>query len=138
MTEFRNLHDFARVARTRLAKGEWDYLTGGAETETSLRRNRMGLDSLAFRPSVLNDVSKVDASGQLLGQRLRIPVLPAPLGSIQLFDEDGAAAIARASSDFGTMMILSSVCEPGFEEVARIGSCPKIYQLYLYGDWAWM
>jgi glycolate oxidase len=35
-------------------------------------------------------------------------------------------------------MILSSVCDPGFEEVARIGTGPKIYQLYLYGDWAWM
>lgn len=138
MSDFRNLHDFARVARSRLPKGEWDYLTGGAETEASLKRNRMGLDSLAFRPSVLNDVSNVQASGSLLGHDLRIPVLLAPLGSIQLFDDEGAAAVARAASDFGTMMILSSVCEPGFEEVARIGTGPKIYQLYLYGDWAWM
>jgi isopentenyl diphosphate isomerase/L-lactate dehydrogenase-like FMN-dependent dehydrogenase len=138
MSDFRNLHDIARVARSRLAKGEWDYLTGGAETETSLRRNRMSLDSLAFRPRVLNDVSGADASGNLLGHRLRIPVVLAPLGSIQLFDGEGAAAVARAASAFGTMMILSSVCEPGFEEVATIGAGPKIFQLYLYGDWAWM
>jgi isopentenyl diphosphate isomerase/L-lactate dehydrogenase-like FMN-dependent dehydrogenase len=138
VSEFRNLHDLAKVARDHLADGEWDYLRGGAETEASLRRNRLGLDSLAFRPRVLNDVSNVHSETELLGHRLRIPVVLAPLGSIQLFDEDGAAAVARAVSDFGTMMILSSVCEPGFEEVARIGSAPKIYQLYLYGDWAWM
>jgi len=36
------------------------------------------------------------------------------------------------------MMILSSVCEPPFEELAQVGSCPKVFQLYLYGDWAWM
>src|SRR5205814_4605141 len=137
VSEFRNLHDFAKKAKAHLAQGEWDYLRGGAETETSLRRNRMGLDGLAFRPRVLNDVSDLDASTTFLGHRLRIPVLLAPLGSIQLFDPAGAAAIARATSDFGTMMILSSVCEPSFEEVAKIGTGPKIYQLYLYGDRAW-
>jgi glycolate oxidase len=46
--------------------------------------------------------------------------------------------VARATSHFGTLMILSSVCEPGFEAVAQIGSGPKIFQLYLYGDWNWM
>ncbi len=138
MSEFRNLHDFAKAARLHLGLGEWDYLTGAAETETSLRRNRMGLDSLAFRPRVLNDVSDVQTDGELLGHHLRIPVLLAPLGSIQLFDPEGGAAVARAASDFGTMMILSSVCEPPFEEVAAIGTCPKIFQLYLYGDQAWM
>ena len=83
MSDFRNLHDIAKAARSRLPKGEWDYLTGGAETEASLRRNRMGLDTLAFRPRVLNDVSTVDTSAELLGRRLRIPVVLAPIGSIE-------------------------------------------------------
>jgi glycolate oxidase len=83
-------------------------------------------------------VSTVSTETTLLGHRLRIPVVLAPLGSIQLFDDAGAAAVARATGDFGTMMILSSVCEPPFEEVARIGTGPKVHQLYLYGDWAWM
>ena len=138
MSDFRNLHDIAKAARSRLPKGEWDYLTGGAETETSLRRNRMGLDTLAFRPRVLNDVSTVDTSAELLGRRLRIPVVLAPIGSIELFDRAGGAAVARAASDFGTMMIVSSVCLPAFEEVAAVGTCPKIFQLYLYGGQDWM
>ena len=138
MSDFLSLHDFVTAARRRLAQGEWDYLTGAAETETSLRRNRMGLESLAFRPRVLNDVSDVDATTTLLGSRLRIPVVLAPLGSIQLFDDEGAAGVARAAGEFGTVMILSSVCLPEFEEVAEIGTGPKIYQLYLYGDWDWM
>jgi isopentenyl diphosphate isomerase/L-lactate dehydrogenase-like FMN-dependent dehydrogenase len=138
MSDFLTLHDFVRAAKRRLAQGEWDYLTGAAETETTLRRNRMGLDALAFRARVLNDVSEVDVSTTLLGAPLRIPVVLAPLGSIQLFDPDGAAAIARATTEFGTMMILSSVCLPEYEEVAAIGSSPKVYQLYLYGGWDWM
>jgi glycolate oxidase len=138
MSDFLTLHDFVRAAHRRLAQGEWDYLTGAAETETTLRRNRMGLDALAFRPRVLNDVSEVEAGTTLLGASLRIPVVLAPLGSIQLFDPDGAAAIARATTEFGTMMILSSVALPEYEEVVRIGTSPKIYQLYLYGGWDWM
>jgi len=138
VTEFRSLHDFVTAARARVDRGVWDYLAGGAETETTIRRNRMGLDGLAFRPRVLNDVSEVDAGTEFLGHSLRIPVLLAPLGSVQLFDAEGAAAVARAASDFGTMMILSSIGEHAFEEIARIGSGPKIYQLYLYGDQGWM
>ena len=138
MTEFLSLHDFARAARRRLPQGEWEYLTGGAETETTLRRNRLSLDSLAFRPRVLNDVSAVDVAGELLGAPLRIPVVLAPLGSIQLFDPDGLAAIARAASEYGTAAIVSSVALPEFEEVAAVAPGPKVYQLYLYGDWDWM
>ena len=138
MTEFRSLHDLAKAARARLDDGTWDFLAGAAETESSLKRNRMGLDSLAFRPRVLNDVSKIDAATELLGHRLRIPVVLAPLGSIQLFDPEGGSAVARATAAFGTMMIHSSVCEPTFDVVAKVGTGPKIHQLYLYGDWAWM
>ena len=49
-----------------LAPGPWDYLVGGTETETTLRRNRLGIDSLAFRPRVLRDVSRIDTGVHLL------------------------------------------------------------------------
>src|SRR5262245_7833250 len=50
------LHEFVDPARQRLPRGTWDYLVGGAETETTQERNRIALDSLAFRPRVLRDV----------------------------------------------------------------------------------
>ena len=52
---------FVAKARQNLNQNHWDYIVGGAETETTLRRNRMALDTIAFRPRVLRDVSKVDA-----------------------------------------------------------------------------
>ena len=57
-----NLHEIVAKARQNLNQNAWDYIVGGAETETTLRRNRMALDAIAFRPRVLRDVSKVDAS----------------------------------------------------------------------------
>ncbi len=56
MNQFRTLHDIAKAARANLSRNNWDYLIGAADTETSLKRNRLALDSLAFRPRVLNDV----------------------------------------------------------------------------------
>ena len=69
--------EIIRAAR-RLAQGSWDYLSGGTESETSLRRNRLAFDRLALRPRVLVDVSSVDRSTTVLGHRLRIPVMLAP------------------------------------------------------------
>src|SRR5438270_5058758 len=98
---FSTLHEIVRAARDNLAPGPWDYLIGGAESETTLRRNRQALDSIAFRPRVLRDVSRIDSSSTLLGRRVRIPVMLAPIGSIESFDAGGGAAAARASQEFG-------------------------------------
>ncbi len=55
---FQNLHEFVKVARQNLDRNNWDYLIGGSETETTLARNRLALDSIGFRPRVLRDVSQ--------------------------------------------------------------------------------
>jgi glycolate oxidase len=52
-SRFQTLHEIVRAAKLALAPGPWDYLAGGTETETTLRRNRQALDSLAFRPRVM-------------------------------------------------------------------------------------
>ncbi len=135
---FSTLHEIVRAARTNLAPGPWDYLIGGAETETTLRRNRQALDSIAFRPRVLRDVSKVDASATLLGRPTRIPVMLAPIGSIETFAEGGGATAAKAAGAFGVAQMLSSVCNPGLEAVAKAADNVRIFQLYVRGDDAWV
>src|SRR5712664_269741 len=102
--KFQTLHEIVRAARMNLAPGPWDYMVGGTETETTMRRNRLAIDSLAFRPRVLRDVSKVDASGSFFGKPLRIPVALAPVGSLESFDPAGAAAVVKAASAFGVPM----------------------------------
>jgi isopentenyl diphosphate isomerase/L-lactate dehydrogenase-like FMN-dependent dehydrogenase len=138
MPDFLTLQEIVAAARKNLSRNHWDYLVGGAETETSLKRNRFGLDALAFLPRVLNDVSAVDTHAMVTGHRLRIPVVLAPIGSVQAFESGGGVTVAQAAESFGTMMILSSSCTPDFETVARAGAGPKIFQLYLFGDQAWM
>jgi glycolate oxidase len=111
---------------------------GGAETETTLARNRIALDCLAFRPRVLRDVEKVSTKAKVLGQELRLPIILAPIGSLQDFAPDGGAAPARAAAKFGVLHMLSSACAPGLEAVAKCVDYPKIFQLYVRGDTAWV
>src|SRR4051794_14679818 len=96
---FRTLHEIAATARKRLEPGPWDYLMGGAETETTLRRNRQAIDSLAFQPRILRDVSAVDCTNTLLGKPVRLPVVLAPMGSMESFSAGGGATVARAAAE---------------------------------------
>lgn len=135
---FQTLHEIAKAARQSLAPGPWDYLIGGAETETTLKRNRQALDSIAFRPRVLRNVAKIDCRWSLFGRAVRIPVMLAPIGSIETFTEGGGATAAKASAEFGVPQMLSSVCNPGLEAVAAAADNFRIFQLYVRGDDAWV
>src|SRR4030088_3682520 len=89
--EFQNLHECVGKARGNLNQNAWDYIVGAAETETTMRRNRMALDEIAFRPRVLRNVAKVDASVEVFGRKLRLPVMLAPVGALELFDPGAGA-----------------------------------------------
>ena len=135
VTEFMNLHEFVTKARQNLSQNHWDYIVGAAETETTLRRNRMALDAIAFRPRILTDVSRVDASVERFGRKLRMPVMLAPVGSLECFHPGAAAEIVRATGEFGIAHMVSSVTEPGLEGVAQAApDALRIFQLYVRGD----
>src|ERR1700676_4349126 len=99
--EFQNLHEFVRKAGANLHQNAWDYIVGATETETTMRRNRMALDEIAFRPRVLRNVARVDASAELVGRKLRLPVVMAPVGTREVFDPGAGAAVARGAGRFG-------------------------------------
>ena len=138
MSDFQTLHEIVKAARTNLSQGTWDYLTGGADTETTLLRNRQGLDSIAFRPRVLNNVREIDCTGAVLGATRRLPVSLAPMGSLQTLHPGGSLEVARAAEEFGVVSFLSSVTVPGMEEIAGATGHSKIYQLYVRGDREWV
>ena len=138
-SDFLNLHEIIAKARQNLPQNDWDYIVGGVESETTLRRNRMALDSVALRPRVLRDVSKVDASVTHFGRKMRLPVVLAPVGSLESFHELGAESVVRAAGEFGAAHMLSSVCHPGLEGLAAAApDALRFYQLYVRGDAAWV
>jgi isopentenyl diphosphate isomerase/L-lactate dehydrogenase-like FMN-dependent dehydrogenase len=137
--KFMNLHEIVAEARKNLDQNNWDYIVGGTETETTLRRNRLALDSIAFRPRVLRDVGKIDPSVTQFGRKLRLPVVFAPVGSLESFHAEAAASVVRAAKEFGVAHMLSSVCEPGLEGVAKAApEAARLFQLYVRGDADWV
>jgi isopentenyl diphosphate isomerase/L-lactate dehydrogenase-like FMN-dependent dehydrogenase len=135
--EYVSNEELIQEARRRLDQGAWDYLVGGSASETTLRRNRLAFDRIAFRPRILVDVSHIDPSTTFMGQTLRIPAILAPIGSLQIFDPEGAVASTRAATEFGIMHAVSSVTGPSLEETAAATPTPKIFQLYVHGDMKW-
>ncbi|MGH6631414.1 MAG: alpha-hydroxy acid oxidase, partial [Burkholderiales bacterium] len=136
--EFLTLQEIVAAARTRLAPGPWSYLIGGAETETTVRRNRQALDSIAFRPRVLRDVSGIDVSSSFFNKKVRMPVMLAPIGGLESIVDGGAAAAACGAAQFGVPQMLSSVCQPGREATAAAAEATRVFQLYVRGDDAWV
>ncbi len=136
--EYLVLHEFVKKAKEKLPKETWDYLIGASETETTFKRNRFALDNIAFRPRVLRDVENVDLSVNLFGHNLKMPVILAPIGSMQDFVDGAGTAPTLAASEFGVMHMISSTCMPGLVEVAKSVNYPKLFQLYVRGDKNWV
>ena len=96
MSDFVSNEEIVQAARKKLHQGAWDYLVGAAESETTMRRNRLACDRLGFRPRILVDVSKIDTSSTSLGHKLRIPVRLPPIGPPHAGTPRGAAPQRRA------------------------------------------
>jgi glycolate oxidase len=134
-----SLQEIAMAARRNLSQMFWDTLCGGSDSETTLRRNRLALDSLALRQRVLVNVADVDITTTLLGQKLKLPVFIAPVGNfLQLADPRGAIAVAKAAIARGTTAFISTAAKPSIEEVANAVSEPLLFQLYVRSDKAWV
>ena len=138
MSDFETTTEIIHTAKQKLEETVWDYITGGAETETSIRRNREAIEALAFRARILRDVSTIDTSATLLGTKLRIPYILAPVGGLQGVTEAGAAAQVSGACAFGTLPVVSSVSLPTLEESAAAGTGDKWFQLYIRGDIDWI
>ncbi len=136
--DLKTIHEIVKAAKLNLDITLWDYLVGGAETETTLRRNRYAIDKLGLLPRVLCDVSNVNTGGTFLSEALSLPVILAPIGSLQVFDPGGAASAAIAAQETGVMTMASSVSAPDIEEIAASSNAAKVYQLYARGDEAWV
>lgn len=133
-SQFQTLHEIVAAARLNLNQNLWDYVIGGTGTETTVKRNRLALDRIGFRPRVLEDVSEIDTSASFLGHRIRLPVALAPVGGLEQLGAGGGLAVAQGAGAAGVPFFLSSVTESGLERTAAAASGCKVFQLYVRGD----
>jgi glycolate oxidase len=137
LPRFVTLPEMRRAAHQRLPREVWNFGAGGAETETTRRRNRRHLDRLAIEQYVLNDVRKIDLGTTFLGVPLSWPVSIAPMGGLVLFHREGDVEMARGAGQGDTLQWLSGASGWPVEDVAKAGSGPQMFQLYHHGDRGW-
>ena len=128
-----NIADLRRAAMRRLPRVVFDYVDGGAEAETTLRSNVSVFDEVLFRPRGAVASPRASLETTVLGQRLSLPFLLAPVGSTRLLYPKGEVEAAAAAAAAGTGYILSTLAGTSLEEVraATTGTC--WYQVYLVG-----
>lgn len=131
---FDTVQEMVLIAHGQLDPAVWEYATFGAETETTVRRNRFALDALAIKPRIARDMSRIDPRASLFGRVLRIPALLAPMGSITRFDAAGLSATARAAMAFGTIAFIASHATDGAPMPEDIRGLPTIYAIHPDGD----
>jgi isopentenyl diphosphate isomerase/L-lactate dehydrogenase-like FMN-dependent dehydrogenase len=129
-----NLFDFEEIAREKLPREIYDFIAGAAEDEVSHGRNRAAWNEIKLLPRMLVDVSNVDTSTTVLGQRIGAPIMLAPVAYHRAAHPDGEAATARAAAASDTIMILSTMSTTPIEEVAAAADGPRWFQLYIHPD----
>jgi L-lactate dehydrogenase (cytochrome) len=125
--------DFRRLAEARLPAPIFHYIDGGADDETTMRRNTEAFEDWDLVPNVLAGVEAVDLSTRVLGAELAMPLFFSPTAMQRLFHPDGELAIATVAAEFGTMFGVSTIGTRSIEELGRL-SAPKLFQIYVHND----
>lgn len=129
-----NFHDFRRLAKQQLPGPIFDYIDGGADDETTLRRNTQAFERCDLVPHVLRGVENIDLSVAVMGQKLALPVYCSPTALQRLFHYQGERAVAAAAAKYGTMFGVSSLGTVSLEELRRVHDTPQVYQFYFHKD----
>ena len=129
-----NVEDFKKLARKKLPSPIFHYIDGGSDDEVTLNRNTKSFDSCDLVPNVLTDVSKVDLSTTVFGQKIDFPLFLSPTAMHRLYHYHGESAAAKAADKMGTMFSMSTMSTSSIEEIANLTKGPKLFQLYIHKD----
>jgi len=134
VSDCHNFHDFRRLAQRRLPGPIFNYIDGGADDETTLRRNSESFERCDLVPNVLRGAGSVDMSVTVMGQKLAMPVYCSPTALQRLFHHRGEHAVAAAAEKFGTMFGVSSLGTVSLEHLRKAHQTPQVYQFYFHRD----
>jgi L-lactate dehydrogenase (cytochrome) len=130
-------NDYRELARRRLPRQLFDYIDGGAYEEATMRANVADLEAVLLRQVVMRDVSVRAPAVEVLGQRLALPIILAPVGLGGMFARRAEVQAARAAESAGVPFVESTLSICSVEEVAKATTAPPWFQLYVMRDRAY-
>jgi L-lactate dehydrogenase (cytochrome) len=126
-----NIEDLRHRGKTNIF---FDYRDGGANSETTLRRNISDFDRWSLRERVLHGISSVDLKTTFFGETHELPIMLGPVGFAGMLSTRGEIAAARAADKAGIAQCLSTFSIGSLEDVAAVKKGPLYYQLYVFRD----
>ena len=127
-----NFDDFRKLAKKNLPAPIFHYIDGGADDETTLKRNTESFARCDLVPNILTSVGQPDLSTNVLGQKIDMPLFLSPVAMQRLFHHEGDKASARAAEKFGTFYSMSTMANSTIEEISNISGGPKMFQIYIH------
>jgi L-lactate dehydrogenase (cytochrome) len=135
LRQAQTIGDLRRIAYRHTPRAVFDYTDGAADGELSLRRARQLFRDVEFVPSVLRDVSKLDASSLPLGRKSAQPFGFGPTGFTRLMHHDGETAVGTVAARRGIPYALSTMGTTSIEDLAAaVPSGRRWFQLYVWRD----
>ncbi len=134
LNDCHNFEDFRELAKRKLPSPIFHYIDGGSDDEITLNRNTDAFKDYDLIPNVLNDVSKIDMSTTVLGEKIDFPLFPSATAMHRLYHHHGERASARAVEKMGTIFGTSTMGTVSIEEIGQINKGPKSFQLYIHKD----
>jgi len=129
-----NFDDFRELARRKLPSPIYNYIDGGADDEVTLKRNTAAFNDCDLIPNVLADVSNIDISTTVLGQKIDFPLFLSATAMHRLYHHEGERATAKAAEKMSTMFGISTMATVSIEEIGELTKGPKLFQLYIHKD----
>ncbi len=129
-----NVEDFRKLAKKKLPSPIFNYIDGGSDDEVTLKRNTDSFNQCDLVPSVLTDVSNVDLSTTVFGQKIDFPLFLSPTSMHRLYHHEGEKGSAMAAEKLGTIFSMSTMATTSIEEIGNLTKGPKLFQLYIHKD----
>ena len=130
-----DIFDLKATAKNALPPAHYAYMATGVNADKMLRANREGFENYYLRSHRLVDVTSIDMSVDIFGEKWPTPIVLAPAGSQRAFHADGELGTARAARVRNHLQILSTVSSTPIEAVAEARGAPIWFQLYTSGGW---
>ncbi len=125
-----NLRELEFEAKKILPPYSYAYISGGAGDEWTMRANEEAFDRWVIEPHYLAGVKAPDTKTSILGSRLSLPVITAPMGGQGIAHALKEIPDVKGTDAAGTLYVNSSVSHLSMEEIAGSSRGPKWFQIY--------
>ena len=130
-----NLAEMRLLSKKRVPKAVFDYVDGGANDELAFVRSQEVYSRVEFKARVLRDVSKIDLTANIMGQKSALPIIFAPTGYTRMMHYQGEIMVAKVCEENNLVYNLSTMGTTSSKEIGdQVPNVRRWFQLYLWRD----